>query len=38
MRYNVPLRITPWVDRINIYLVAMGMKGISGGMSISFNL
>lgn len=36
--YNVGLRITPWVAWVNIDLVAMGLKGISGGMSVSFNL
>jgi len=37
-KYNVGLRITPWGDRINIDLVVLGLKRISGGMSVSFNL
>ena len=35
---NVGLRIMPWGERANIDLAALGLKHISGGMSISFNL
>lgn len=37
-KYNVGLRTTLWGDRLNIDLVALGMRYISGGMSISFGL
>lgn len=35
---SLGLRIMPWGDRTNIDLVALGLKRISGGMSISFGL
>jgi len=37
-KYNVGLRITPLGEHANVDLVILGLKHISGGMSISFGL
>ena len=37
-KYNVGLRLKLWGDGTNIDLVLLGLKHISGGMSVSFSL
>lgn len=37
-RHNAGLRITPWGSRANVDLVALGLRGLSGGVSFSLNL
>lgn len=37
-RFNAGLRVMPWDDRANMDLIFMGLRGLSGGMSLAFNL